>query len=265
VGPEASVRCALLLVSSDPGLLDVLTRCCEERGHAVALAATARQAVTHLESGRGFDVVVAGWDAHDPVGGEVYRWVLAQRPQPAPSFVFVVDEPAPEYEALVGGRWLSIPPHDPGEILRVVERTAQGAAARPPGAAPAGRPGAGPTLLLADDDPFQLEAMAAVLAELGFRVTSCDGGHAAIRCLEREDFDVVLSDWNMPVGHGREVYRWICTDRPWMLDRLVFLTGSDPREPAQAAPGAKVFPKGQDAEPLVSTLTALAQQARRAS
>jgi PAS domain S-box-containing protein len=60
------------------------------------------------------------------------------------------------------------------------------------------------SILLVDDTPENLTAFEAVLADLGQRVVTAFSGTAALQCLLREDFAVILLDVNMPGMNGFE-------------------------------------------------------------
>jgi CheY-like chemotaxis protein len=262
-----SRRPALLLVVDDPGLLDVLTRVFESRRFAVATAATARQAITALEGERGFDVIVAAWDPVHPIGGELYRWVLKQQPGLRGHFVFVADDVAQGFDRLVGGRCLAVRSDEIEELIRVVEVAARRAQRLEElaDADAAWLDADRPALLLVEDDPIQRIVMTSLLGDVGFSVTAVESGHAAIAQLEEHDFAVILSGWTMADGNGADLYRWVCTIKPWILDRLVYLTAGDLREPKETAIGVPVLPKGQDSQALLALLATTARNAKAAS
>jgi CheY-like chemotaxis protein len=257
----------VLVVVDDPNLLDLLTRVFEGRRFAVATAATSRQAIASLESGRTLDVVVAAWDGAHPVGGEVYRWVLKNRVGLRAHFVFLGDDLPDDYDRLVAGRCLAVRADEVEELVRVVETTARRNERlermtesdltwldtdRPP-------------LLLVDGDPLQLMVMASLLGDVGFLVTAVESGNAAIAQLEVQDFDVVVTGWYMPDGSGADLYRWLCTMRPWLLDRIVILTGGGIADAQQIAQGVPLIPKGQESVSLLPLLAASASRTRGAA
>lgn len=55
-------------------------------------------------------------------------------------------------------------------------------------------------VLVADDDPGVLRAMAASLARAGFEVTTADDGAPAIALADQAAFDIVLCDLHMRTG-----------------------------------------------------------------
>jgi len=64
-------------------------------------------------------------------------------------------------------------------------------------------------VLVAEDNPVNREMMIAVLAGLGHRVEIVRDGHAVLAALEREQFDVVLMDLQMPQLDGLATTRAI--------------------------------------------------------
>ncbi|MBV8046030.1 MAG: response regulator [Paludibacterium sp.] len=76
------------------------------------------------------------------------------------------------------------------------------------------------TLLLVDDEPFNLELMTELLEDAGYRVRTAESGEAAWHLLDREGdaFSSVLLDKMMPGMDGFELLRRIKSDQ-----RLEFL------------------------------------------
>jgi DNA-binding response OmpR family regulator len=259
-----SRRPALLLIHHDTDLLDFLTRVFEARGFAVTTAATTLQAMAHLEGEREYDVLVAEWDAEQRLGADVYRWALGHRFHLRGQFVFLADEVPPEFDALVAGHCLVIRPDETEEIVRVAEAAAQRAAdlARMGSDDVAWLDADRPTLLLADDDPLLLNVMARLLTDVGYAVTPCESGNAAIARLDGSDFDVIVLDWHMIDGTGGDVYRWLVTFRPWLVERVVFLTGGTGEAARRLTDERPVIPKGQDAQALLDVITQIARSAK---
>ncbi|MEZ4404390.1 MAG: response regulator [Kofleriaceae bacterium] len=252
-------RRSIVLLHHDGQLLDLLTRLFEGRGYAVALAATVGQARTHLESDRDFDAVVAEWDLAHGAGGEVYRWALEHRFDLRDRFVFLTDDPPADFDRVVAGRCLTVRPSEIVEIVRVVAATATRAArVRDSEAEALWEAGERPSLLVADDDPMVLGAMAGLLREAGFAVTSVDSGNAAIASLDRQEYDVILVAWAMANGTGAQVFQWVVTFRPWLVERTAFVI--ERAEDAQVAEalGRPTFWKGADAAEMIAALRRLA-------
>ncbi len=58
------------------------------------------------------------------------------------------------------------------------------------------------SILVVDDEPVLRELVAFILLDKGFMVTEAESGNAALRKLQDQDFDVVVSDIRMPDGSG---------------------------------------------------------------
>jgi CheY-like chemotaxis protein len=119
-----------------------------------------------------------------------------------------------------------------------------------------------PTLLLADDEPVLLLAMAELLADAGYAVSRGDTGHGAIQLLEHEDFDVIATDGNMDGGNGADTCCWIAQVKPWLAERVVFLADEEGDCAAVVAPGRPMFRKGADSRALTTVLREIVRQVR---
>ena len=62
-------------------------------------------------------------------------------------------------------------------------------------------------LLLVDDDPFILDGIGEDLERKGYQVTRADSGDAAVRLLERRNFDLVITDLVMDQTDGIQVLK----------------------------------------------------------
>ncbi len=90
-------------------------------------------------------------------------------------------------------------------------------------------------ILVVDDDPLAGELTAAVLEDLGHEVTlATDALDAMARLAEEDGIALILSDLNMPLINGIELFRELRAQgstRPFIL-----LTGDDPEGPARIEP-----------------------------
>jgi CheY-like chemotaxis protein len=254
-------RPTVLVIHDDGEALDVLTRLFEAGGFEVITAVTGFRAQAYLEGNRPIDLVVVPWDTAHPVGGEVYRWSLHRRYDLRDGFVFLAAEPPPDFDRLVAGRCLGVSMARPAEVVRIASaavkrrRTLELA-----GDAVELTEGDRPTLLLADDEPVLLMVMADLLGGAGFAVSRVESGHGAILLLEHEEFDVIVTDWNMDDGSGADVYRWIVLTKPWLAERVVFLADEEGDDATVVAPGRPMFRKGQDSRALTSVIWEIARQ-----
>ncbi|HTR49594.1 MAG TPA: response regulator [Kofleriaceae bacterium] len=225
----------------------------EAGGFDVVAAISAFRAQAHLEeSERPVDVVVVPWDAAQVVGGELYRWALAKKPELRTRFVFIAEDVPPEFDAVVGGRCLAVPLVANVELVRVahaiVRRTRTPSRGMPVVVLDR------PTLLLVDDDPVLLAAMAEFLDGTGYSVFAIDGGRAAQEAIEARDYDAIVTDWQMHDGSGADLYRWIASEKPHLCERVVFLSETADDDARAIAPGRPMLRKGQDSQALAEVL-----------
>lgn len=66
-------------------------------------------------------------------------------------------------------------------------------------------------ILVVDDDGFIQYAMKIILSDLGCDVETADNGFEALIKLEKEPFDLIFSDINMPIMNGYELAKAIRT------------------------------------------------------
>lgn len=62
-----------------------------------------------------------------------------------------------------------------------------------------------PKILVAEDEPALLKLITLILQHDGFEVAGCPNGREALKCLDREHFDLIFSDDNMPLMTGYEL------------------------------------------------------------
>jgi two-component system response regulator HydG len=69
-------------------------------------------------------------------------------------------------------------------------------------------------ILLVDDDPAMTEALAQALPQKGYAATTCGSADEALRLLDGEDFDVVVTDLHMKGMNGLELCARVVANRP---------------------------------------------------
>jgi CheY-like chemotaxis protein len=69
-------------------------------------------------------------------------------------------------------------------------------------------------ILLVDDNRNGLMARKAVLAELGYRITTATRPTQALEAFRNDSFDLVITDYNMPEMKGIELIHHLRSDRP---------------------------------------------------
>ena len=81
-----------------------------------------------------------------------------------------------------------------------------------------------PAILLVEDDPYNREALADVVAIMGYEIISAVSGEEALRLLDqRDDVSLVLCDIRLP-GIGGIAFRAIARQRHPSL-KVAFVTG----------------------------------------
>jgi CheY-like chemotaxis protein len=256
-------RSTILIIHQDGHWLDRLTRLFESHGFDVLTAATVFQASARLEGDREIDVVIAQWDDHHPLGGEVYRWVLRNRYKLRGQFVFIGAYGPEDFDLMVAGRCLIVDPLHEAELIRVAKAASRRsqmlaiALTDTSGADAADGAPKRARMLLVDDEPVLLRVMAEWFAGIGFRVTPVESGNLAIAELQARDFDAIVTDWQMEDGSGAELYRWILANQPAHADKVAILADGRVEQIRSTVPDVPVFAKGQDSAGLVSVLREL--------
>ncbi|MQG95346.1 response regulator [Pseudomonas sp. MN1F] len=124
-------------------------------------------------------------------------------------------------------------------LYQTLRRTLQGHAPEHPLATPLLTATEGRArILLVEDNPVNQLVAKGMLAKLGCQVQVATQGVEALEWLEREDFDMVLMDCNMPVMDGYEASRRIRQSGRWPELPIVALTANampEERERCRAA------------------------------
>ena len=115
--------------------------------------------------------------------------------------------------------------------LPVGTATADAAPKAPP--AEADRPAA--SILIIDDEPEVAQMLGDILAAQGHRVVTAASGQKALRLMEGQRFDVILSDVRMPELDGPSLYATLERTEPELLKRTAFISGDT------LSPSARVF------------------------
>ena len=110
------------------------------------------------------------------------------------------------------------------------ERTGSADAAFGAGVAPpVTRADAGPepvwAVLLVDDEEEVRQTLVEIITGAGHRVTAAASGRRALALMERQHFDVILTDLRMPDIDGQQFHAEILARWPAMGRRCVFVTG----------------------------------------
>jgi PleD family two-component response regulator len=98
-----------------------------------------------------------------------------------------------------------------------------------------------PRILLADSNKRNLAVMARRLVDAGYRVSTADGGGAAIAELHRAHIDLVLAELNMQRMGGAELARAIRGEAPWRDLPVMLITGK-----SKASGAIRAYEAGAD-------------------
>jgi CheY-like chemotaxis protein len=112
-------------------------------------------------------------------------------------------------------------------------------------------------VLLVDDEPLVLGAIARGLVRAGYHVTLAADGAEALQLLRTQPFDAVVSDLMMPRLTGMELAQILETERPQARPRFVAMTGgavSSAAEAFVADQRAPVLYKPIDLGQLIATI-----------
>lgn len=117
--------------------------------------------------------------------------------------------------------------------------------------------GSGRRLLVVDDSPFFRHLLQPLLSVAGYEVVCVDSADAALQlCDAGEDFDVIISDIEMPGMNGFEFARKVTKDSRWAQTPIVALSSfSNPSDLARGREaGFRDYVAKTDRDALLNTL-----------
>ena len=80
-------------------------------------------------------------------------------------------------------------------------------------------------ILIVDDEPSVVSALARLLSHDGYTVETAGNGHLALAQLQAQRYDVILCDLVMPELDGSDFYTILLRHYPSLCKRVIFLTG----------------------------------------
>ncbi|MFQ3670198.1 MAG: response regulator [Verrucomicrobiia bacterium] len=81
--------------------------------------------------------------------------------------------------------------------------------------------------LLIDDDEQLLRLLTTAMERsLGPEIVTARDGAEAIGYLERENFDLIISDFALPQVSGWQLFFWIAKNRPELVQRFLLISGA---------------------------------------
>lgn len=84
-------------------------------------------------------------------------------------------------------------------------------------------------IAIVEDDVDLAKLVEVWLTNAGHDCILIESGNAAIRCLQRDSFDLVLLDWMLPDINGDEVLKWIRSHLGWSVP-VIFVTAKAEEE-----------------------------------
>jgi len=82
------------------------------------------------------------------------------------------------------------------------------------------------TILVIDDEPSIVRALAGLLRRDGYAVCTASNGRHALAQLQERPYDVILCDLHMPDLDGPAFYTILARQYPALRQRVIFLTGN---------------------------------------
>ena len=83
----------------------------------------------------------------------------------------------------------------------------------------------GAQVLVLDDEKSIAELVCEMLSTSGHHPTLCLNPVAALELLDKREFDLIISDFRMPVMNGEEFYQRVLEKHPALAQGMIFLTG----------------------------------------
>lgn len=96
-------------------------------------------------------------------------------------------------------------------------------------------------VLVIDDDPTTRRIIIKLIKEIGFtEVSEAENGQQAYDLLQLGNYDLILSDWDMPVMSGMELLVKVRADDNLKAKPFIMITANESKESIIAAAKAKV-------------------------
>jgi PAS domain S-box-containing protein len=217
-GPAAKTAGAALVVEDNPAIRKITQEILEGGGVACRPAADAAEALAILDDpSRPCDYLFV--DSSLPeLDGFGLLAEIRRRGRYRGKVIMLLTFPHLKRKqecARLGVDAVVIKPFSPRELLRALEKASTGATREPGAFAPPPRPPAAAAfprpmhILVAEDTPFNQKFILRLLERWGHIVRLADDGRQALELFERERFDAVLMDVQMPELDGLEATRAI--------------------------------------------------------
>jgi two-component system, NtrC family, sensor kinase len=89
-------------------------------------------------------------------------------------------------------------------------------------------------VLVLDDEKSIAELLCEMLFMLGHKPSLCLAAPQALAMIEKQSFDLIISDFRMPLMNGQEFHEQVKQKNPALARRIIFLTGDVVHEQTQS-------------------------------
>ena len=96
---------------------------------------------------------------------------------------------------------------------------------------------AGKQILVAEDEPALAQLLGSLLSPMKAGVVHVNNGIEALEAAQRGQWDLIISDIQMPGMTGIELYQRLASTNPDLAKRMILITGSTRAQPHGLLPG----------------------------
>ena len=232
---ESATR--LLIVEANATARGVLADMARSIGLAVELAANGWEGLRAISAARRpFDLMLLAWQLPDMDGIGCAQRLRDGPPAAAPAVIVMLPGNAELLPDALTLNRASIAatidkPVTPAALVQAClaalgSPAAESHAERDPSGTPDRAVLVGKRVLLVEDNEINQELALELLGDAGMLVSVANDGHEAVLALERNRFDVVLMDCQMPVMDGYEATRAIRADPRWQRLPIIAMTAN---------------------------------------